>query len=506
MCRKLKSVVVLVVTLCLVWTSFALNAFAAGTTTIAFSKPTINVGDTLTVTVRFKATEKMYAYEAMIKYDTKVLQFVEATNGPESASGVVQIAAGANSTTATETITFKAIASGTSNISVDQANYVPESDETVSLEGCSANVSVVDKSTTKSSDANLKYITPSAGSLTPKFSPNVTSYTITIPNSVTVLTLGAGTSHSGAEWDVEGSKNMKVGSNQRVIIVTAEDGTQKKYTLNITRLTEDGTVSEENSSEPEAPTETVSVTADGKDMIISNSFDTSNLFPGYSVNSHTYNDIEFPCIEKNGTKLLYLTDVNGENGDFYRLAEDGNFEKFDYVFTKEGFYEFLKPDSLPDGYSEISLNIDGRKVVAYQSNDPTVIEFALVYAKGPGGYVGFYRYDTIEHTLQRAIGAMVIGTTTSTDKTDDDANSDLSGGNFINNILALDTNTKIIAAAIVGIILLLVVAIIVLIVKISRPSVYEEEYEEAEEEDGGELEDFELITISDRDGEEETIE
>lgn len=503
--RKMKSFIVLVVTLCLIWTSVAINAFAAGSTTIAFSKSTVNVGETVTVTVRFKATEKMYAVEAQIGYDTKVLQYVSAPNGPESASGVVKIAAAASDTTATETITFKAVGTGTCAISVEQALYA--ADEEIAMTGCSAPISVVDKSATKSSDANLKYITPSAGSLTPKFSPNVTSYSITIPNSVTVLTLGAGTSHSGADWDVEGSKNMKVGSNQRVIIVTAEDGTQKKYTLNITRLSSDNASSEENTSDStssEEQTATVSVFVDGKDMVISNNFDTTNLFPGYSVNSYAYNGVEFPCIEKEDTKLLYLTDANGENGGFYRPTEDGNFDKFNYVTTKEGFYEFLKVTEIPKGYSEISLNIDDQKITAYQSSDPTVIEFALVYAKGPNGYTGFYRYDTVEHTLQRAIGAIVTEAVT---PPENDTSSNVSDGNIMDNIMALDTNTKIIAIVIVGIILLLVVAIIVLIVKIARPSVYEEEYEDEEEDnDDEELSDFDLITISDRDGEEETIE
>lgn len=502
--KKFKSAIVLIIAFCMLWSSVVINAFASGTTSIAFSKSSLNVGDTLTVTLRINASEKMYAYEAMVKYDTKVLQYVSATNGPESASGLVQIASATNNTTATETVTFKAIAAGTIAISVEQAAYVPESEETVPLSGCSANVSVVDKTATKSSDANLKYITPSAGSLTPKFSPNVTSYTITIPNSVTTLTVGAGTSHSGADWDVEGSKNMKVGSNQRVIIVTAEDGTQKKYTLNITRLAEDGTNTDGTSS-TDAPTESVSVTADGKDMILSNNFDTSNLFPGYSVNTYVFNGTEFPCIEKGDTKLLYLTDSNGENGGFYRPLEDGSFETFSYMFTKVGFYEFLKADKIPDGYSEIALNIDNQKVTAYQSSDPTVIEFALIYAKGPDGYEGFYRYDTLEHTLQRAIGAIVTETLVP-EKEEKDNNDTEQSGNVLDNFLALDMNSKIIAVAIVGIILLLIVAIIVLIVKIARPSVYEEEYEEEETEENDEIADFEFVSISDRDNEEETVE
>ncbi|MBO7217528.1 MAG: cadherin-like beta sandwich domain-containing protein [Clostridia bacterium] len=499
--KVLKSILAFAVVCCLLWTSLAISAFASGTTSIAFSKSTLNVGDTLTVTIRFKATEKMYGVEAFVKYDTKVLQYVSAPNGSASASGLVQIAAGASDTSATETITFKAIGAGKSAISVEQAIYA--ADEEISMQGCSASVSVTDKSAAKSSDANLKYITPSAGSLTPKFSPNVTSYTITIPNSVTVLTVGAGTSHSGAEWDVEGSKNMKEGSNQRIIVVTAEDGTQKRYTLNITREAADGTTPEPEKPDTENPTEEkVSVTADGKDMVISNNFDTTNIFVNYTVNTYVYNGVEFPSIENGDTKLLYLTDANGQNGGFYRPLGDGTFEKFSYMQTKAGFYEFLKAEEIPEGYSEIALNIDNQKVTAYQSSDPALIEFALVYAKGPDNYTGFYRYDTVEHTLQRAIGTIASAPVTTPNTDSDNNDIDVSNGNIIDRFLALETSTKIIAVAILGIILLLIVGIIVLIVKIARPSVYEEF---SDDEDEGELEEFDLISITDRDGNDDTV-
>lgn len=484
--KTFKSFIMLIVTLCMVVSIFSINAFASGTTSVAFSKNTLNVGDTLTVTIRFKATEKMYGVEAKVQYDTKILQYVSAPNGPDSASGVVHIVAGASDKTASETVTFKAIGAGSCTVKINDALYA--ADDEVSVSGCSATLKVVDKSATKSSNANLKYITPSAGSLTPKFSADVTSYSITIPNNVTKLTVGAGVADSGAKWDVEGSKDMKVGSNQRVIVVTAADGTQKKYTLNITRLAADGSTPEPDTPDTENPTdEKVSVTADGKDMYILNSFDTTNLFAGFAVDVYNYNGTEFPCIKRDDTSLLYLTETDGANGGFFRPLEDGTFTAFAYLQSESKFYEFLKPEKAPEGYSEISIEIAGCKVTAYQSTDPTLTDFALVWAKGPDGYEGFYRYDCVEHTIQRATGAMnVLITDTDTDEEQ--------GGSVIENFLGLNTGSKITVFTIIGILLLLIAAIVILIVKIARSGDDDEEYIEEEADNG-----FDFVTVSNRD-------
>ncbi len=484
-----KSVLATVAVFVILCSLFTVNAFASGSTSIAFSSNNLNVGDTLTVTVRFSASEKMYGVEAQVHYDTSVLQYVSAPNGAAGAAGIVKIAASASAANASETITFKAIKAGKSSIKVDEASYV--GDDQISMTGSSANVTVVNKSTSKSSNANLKYITPSAGTLSPKFSADVTTYSITIPNDVTTFTVGAGTADSTADWDVEGSKNMKVGANQRVIVVTAADGTVKRYTLNITRLAADGTTPPVDTPDTENPTdEKITVTADGKDKLVSDSFDTENLFTGYSVDTVKLGDKEVACIKRGESTLVYLTDIDGQNGGFYRLLSDGSFTAFSYTTTKGGFYEFLKAETVPDGYSEIKMNIEGAEATAYQSSDPTLSEFVLVWAVGPEGNTGFYRYDTVEHTLQRVTESML----TFTPVEEEEQN----GGNIVDRFMAFDTPTKIIAGVIVGAILLLIAAIIVLIVRIARPSDYDEEledeFEESLEDDG-----FEFVTVSDRD-------
>ncbi len=487
--KTIKKYIAVLAVICIVISAFSISAFAAGTS-IAFSKNSLNVGDTLTVTVRFSASSDMFAVQAQLKYDTSVLQFVSAKNGSGS-GGIVTIAGSANGKTAAEEIVFKAIGAGKTTLSVSEAGY-SDGGPIEGITGCSASVTVTDKSTSKSSDANLKYITPSAGSLTPKFSAGVTTYSITIPNNVTTLTVGAGTSHSGAKWDVEGSKDMKVGSNKRVIVVTAEDGTVKRYTLNITRLAADGTTPEPEVPDTENPTDDrTSVTADGQDKYIANEFDTENLFPGYAVDIYNYNDKEFPCIKKDESVLVYLTDTDGANGAFYRPLEDGTFTVFTYMISESKLYEFLTPDEIPEGYSEITMDIAGCKVTAYQSIDPTLAEFALVYAKGPDGNIGFYMYDTVEHTLQRTV-SLTIGAVAEPEPDNE--------GTIWENIMSMETSTKVIAIVIIGVILLLIVAIIVLIVKIARPSQYEDEYDEEDTIKGEEdTNDFEFISISDRD-------
>lgn len=93
-----------------------------------------------------------------------------------------------------------------------------------------------------SSNANLRNLTISAGDLT--FDPNTTDYTLEVGSSVTKVDLTAIVDDSTARLVINGNAvdsgntaqvALRVGKNTSTIIVTAQDGTTKTYTLTVNR-------------------------------------------------------------------------------------------------------------------------------------------------------------------------------------------------------------------------------------------------------------------------------
>ena len=90
------------------------------------------------------------------------------------------------------------------------------------------------------------------------FTKNTYEYSVTVPYEVTTLDVYYKVSKSSSIADVSGSSDFKVGKNEINILVTAEDGTQKTYTINVTRLAENtvttkpGENEQTQTQEPEA--------------------------------------------------------------------------------------------------------------------------------------------------------------------------------------------------------------------------------------------------------------
>ena len=67
------------------------------------------------------------------------------------------------------------------------------------------------------------------------FTPNKLTYDVTVPLDVESIEVYATASDSKASISGTGKKNLKEGLNEFEIVVTAEDGTVKTYTINVTR-------------------------------------------------------------------------------------------------------------------------------------------------------------------------------------------------------------------------------------------------------------------------------
>ncbi|WP_169306626.1 cadherin-like beta sandwich domain-containing protein [Cohnella pontilimi] len=96
-----------------------------------------------------------------------------------------------------------------------------------------------------SSNANLKSLTISSGTLTPAFASGTTSYTASVANSVSSIDFTPTVADSTASIKVNGNATasgtavtvpLNVGPNTIAVLVTAQNGTtQKTYTVTVTR-------------------------------------------------------------------------------------------------------------------------------------------------------------------------------------------------------------------------------------------------------------------------------
>lgn len=242
---------------------------ASATAKVTANKSTVTVGSTVTVTVTHTANTNVSVFDATLNYDASVLEFVSisgANNG--GGAGVLTISYFATAKPSGKshsfTVTFKAKATGSSKVSMSSTGIADWDLNSLGSASGSTTISVQNPSLSGNADLTELYI--SSGSLSPAFSPKVTSYNIVIPNNVTVLTVSAETADKNAKITVEGSKNMQVGKNVRKVIVTAPNGTKKTYTLNITR--QEGTGNETGTTTaPNAPATDASKVTVGEETL-----------------------------------------------------------------------------------------------------------------------------------------------------------------------------------------------------------------------------------------------
>ncbi len=486
----LKKAVPFIVILCLLMSMLTVSVSAAGSS-VAFSKNKLAIGETLTVTARFStsSSDPISGLVGYLTYDPAVLDFVSASgNVSELTPGKLKIVIVLQSpkTNLEENVKFKAIKSGSSLVSLENLVYVDSAETEQQLSGSSATVTVTNPSAQASSDANLKGLVVSAGALSPKFSPDVTSYTVTIENSVTELYVSCSKSDSAATYTVKGSKDMKVGKNQRSIVVTAENGNTKTYTITITRLDENGNVPTEETDKP--LNEITEVTVDGDIFHVQEDFSAQTLPSGFNVMDYAFDGKTIPALGDGTYIMIFLSLPDGSASDFYIVNSDNKFTKLISIDLNGVIYSILPASEIPEGYTLVNdCQINGVTVPAYKSAKGPE-DFFMVYAKGPGGQNGFYNYDTVDNTLQRALNLTLNGGANENDPADKPVNAD---GNVLDAFMQLGLNAKIVVITILAIILLLIMAIIVLIVKIARAGKAKKEMIAQEGEDL----DFEYISI-----------
>ncbi len=486
-----KSLIALSLIISVLASFFCFTASAAGTS-ISLSKSSLTVGDSLTATVTFDAGEAMYGVEGVVNYDSSVLEFVSSSNASGGAGSLRIIEAPSGETKVSYSITFKALKAGSASISMSDCNYEALGENGATSKAFTASsASVTVKDVTLSGNANLSSMRISAGALSPAFSPSTTNYNVSVPNSVTELKIYVTTADSAATVSVQGSAALKIGSNTRTVVVTAPNGTQKSYTLNITR-----SETEAEPDEPEDPEENpLETVIDGATYTIVNDLSSVPLFSGFTASKTDFNGTEVSvAVDADNVFVIYYLQAP-DSTDFvpYTYNADAQvFEKLKYLTQGENSYIIAPiPEGfhLPDGYYKTTSNIASLQIDCYATGEAAMSDFSYIYCFTNGRY-GFYRYDTRENVLQRYPELELLSV--DAEVLDEDENSAGGLALFISRFMALTNNAKIIIVSLAVLILCAIILVVLLIVKFSKKNL-----PAAEEDDILDLDDFDNTTVID---------
>lgn len=375
--------------LCLVQTSFADGI------SVSAGQGSVSVGRTVAFSITVPSGSEAWTYSVSWSGNLTLESGDTAPMGFEGDSRTNQLVFRANST-GTGTVSISAgsyciagedyDASGSASVSIVSASEPDDSepDYTPSTPG-------------KSGNNALSTLTVSAGTLTPAFDPAVTEYTLSLPQGTEKLTLTATPSDSNATVQGDGELTLQEGENTLPLVVTAENGDTKTYTV--------------TAKVAQAPT--LFLDYNGQRLGVVK--DVSQVTPpaGFApAEPITYSGDTLPIwTDVSGKRtLVYLMDEKTSAQGFYLFSQTTGVQSpylpilcgsVTYIYT-----DIPKELSSVPGLTPATVKAFGQTLNGWTYNDASLKDFCVLYLMDDAGSYGYYTYDSREETLQRFSGAV----------------------------------------------------------------------------------------------------
>lgn len=410
--KKLSKIITVILCCAAVMFSSAVFAHAENSAQSAISVPSsVKVGAEFNVTVKFTSSVGIGSVDSILKYNANVVTFVSGTDANGS-SGSVKLSKWSQNSegdkTFTFTLKFKAKAAGSSTFSLSDSELNDYNFGKLTVNNASTTMQVV-TDTPLSANNYLSGIKLSSGTLSPSFTKKTLNYKVSVPNSTTTMRVTATCEDSKAKCTVSGSGSLKVGTNKISIVVTAESGAKKTYTVTVTRAAAEGeSIPPSSSAEPSMPpVESQSPTAvfiDGSEYTVVENFESVTIPEGFSQTVCTVNGTQVMAVSNstNAVVMLYLADAE-QNGAFfvYNEAEISYIPYRTITVGANTYISLSKPRGLaiPAGFTSDDLSIGEQSYPAWISKDNS--DYYMLYLCNINGEPTLYIYDTLEGTIQR---------------------------------------------------------------------------------------------------------
>lgn len=359
---------------------FMINVSASSGKISISSSSTVVVGNTVTVTVTLSSSTALGAWEFNIDYDSSYLRLTSSTS---ENGGTYFVNYGDGKTKSkTYTLKFKALKSGTTNITVGSYDIYDWNEESMSISKLNKKLTLMTQEELEASyskDNNLKGLTVKVGEesydLDPVFDKDTLEYKVTVPTGTTTVQIEALKNDSTATVNGDGDIEVTEGLNTIPIVVTAQNGDEKTYTLIVN-------VEDQNP---------INVTIDGKNYTVVKSKTLLTAPVTFTESTVKINDFDIPAFVNDslGYTLVGLKDEDGKIS-LYRY-HDGNYTLYTELNSKS--YILVPVDFSKElDYIKTTADINGVKRDVYKYSEDS--DFVIVNAINlEDGKENLYLYD-----------------------------------------------------------------------------------------------------------------
>lgn len=340
------------------------------------------VGNTVTFSVKLSSSKPIGAVNYSVSYDSSKLTHVSGTLNDITDDHYGQ-------TSYTLTFKFRAKAQGSANITF-KVNEAYDTDlNSLSFSNKTKTLKIITQAQLESSyskNNNLSKLEVEGYKISPTFNKNTVSYSLELENEVRSINVTGSVEDSKSSVSGLGKQTLVEGVNKINIKVTAQNGSSKTYTLNVT-------VKELKPIVVEKDGQTYNVVRK-KELIKS----PNSNFVDTTIKIDQ-EDIPAFVNEKTNTTLVGLKDKEGNialytyNNGKYSPYKDFNFDSLIVTISDKA--------DVPKGYYETKIKIDDEEVTAYKTQGINDGFYLISAVNISTGEEHLYQYDEKEKTIQR---------------------------------------------------------------------------------------------------------
>lgn len=374
----MKRILILFSFICMVILPFQVNAASANISVSGSS--TAMVGSTVTVNVNLSSSTPMGSWQFLVNYDSSMLQL---SSGNVRVADYTSVSGGEKSKS--YTLKFKTLKSGTTKVSVGSYIVYAYDESEMSVTGGSKSIKIMSQAeleATYSKNNNLSSIKVDDYELTPAFDKNTTDYKVTVPSNVEKVNVSATAEDRKSKISGTGEIEVAEGENKVELIVTAENGSTKKYNVVIN-------VEDDNPIQVEVDKKKYSVVKRASSLTKPDLFEETKVKIG---------ELEVPGFI-NQTSKITLVGLKDEGGNISLFIYKNNkYQKFNEIKSDSLSIIFTEMKNVPTNYKKTTTKINDQDVVAYKlSGEKLLLVYGINLATGKENY---YTYDTSLKTLQ----------------------------------------------------------------------------------------------------------